>query len=482
MTDQTNSLVPSLLDPEAQGGSTAEGGISFQTGVVLTYLPHWLAQEGFTMFLREGLGDTEVRFFVPGQGFRKEFLEVKDHLVTPAEFWAEFARFRQVAAAGGEFVWFTLATAGLSDSLHPLINGLRRIRDPRDFYEGDFAIRQQSYQDYVVRVVRLGHSVEDAEFLYRKVLIRADLSLHRDYSQALFKQALRDELPECADLPDRVLAAVYSDIAAYVESRRNQPILRSELEARIQSQIPSQWQIPLRPIRLFTGNGQSAASQDDGAVRFEWSAFFNSDYPPPAVWNTQLLADLRATRDWILAHRINRRLRVSGDRRLSANLAIGWAFSAVAGFTIEMVYRDGATWATDAHPRLDTPAYPLTASNLATGYRSSRLVVSIGILRDITPHVEAALPPHGLTGMPVLHFHGATAIESPEQLNLLIRAIKAQISDALAQTAAQQIDLFLLGPAPLALFLGHRLNGLAQVQCYNWAPSGRYVPTCLLDV
>ena len=54
--------------------------------VLLTYLPRWLAMEGFTMLIREASGDFEAQFFVPGQGYAREFLEAKDHSVTPAKF------------------------------------------------------------------------------------------------------------------------------------------------------------------------------------------------------------------------------------------------------------------------------------------------------------------------------------------------------------------------------------------------------------
>ena len=45
--------------------------------------------EGFTAMLREGMGDAEEKFFVPGRGFKKESIEVKNHAVQPAKFWAE---------------------------------------------------------------------------------------------------------------------------------------------------------------------------------------------------------------------------------------------------------------------------------------------------------------------------------------------------------------------------------------------------------
>jgi hypothetical protein len=92
-----------------------------------------MAMEGFTSMLREGMGDVEAKFFVPGRGFTKELVEVKDHQVPPADFWKEIKRFQQLdAGSPGEYQWFTLASAGLSESLHPLVNSLRRLRGPMD--------------------------------------------------------------------------------------------------------------------------------------------------------------------------------------------------------------------------------------------------------------------------------------------------------------------------------------------------------------
>ena len=74
---------PSLLSAESRGGDINEGGLDFQMAVLMTYLPRWLAMEGFTMLIREASGDFEVKFFAPGHGYVREFLESKDHSVTP---------------------------------------------------------------------------------------------------------------------------------------------------------------------------------------------------------------------------------------------------------------------------------------------------------------------------------------------------------------------------------------------------------------
>src|SRR5690349_10327354 len=102
--DKRRKGVPSLLEPESRGGDTADSGLSFQEQVTLAYLPAWLAQDGFTAIIREAIGDTEAKFFVPGHGFAIDLLEVKNHALPPAEFWREIERFQKLdGGAPGTF-------------------------------------------------------------------------------------------------------------------------------------------------------------------------------------------------------------------------------------------------------------------------------------------------------------------------------------------------------------------------------------------
>ena len=480
MTENADGMTLSLLQPESRGGDIAEGGFSFQEQIVLSRIPLWLSQDGFTAMTRESIGDAEAKFFVPGHGFVVELVEAKDHPLTPSDFWSEVKRFQEVdAGSPGTYSWFIIASAGLSRSLRPLVNGLRRVRDAYGFYEDGAAVKDSSFGDYVQIVRRLDHDEQDARFLFEKVLIEAELSAARSHGEALFRQSLITHLREYQDLSSRTLGTIYANLGTFVRGRRNQPVFRRELEAKLREEIDPGQLPPLRPISIYT------STRDEGDLktpdlRFNWATFFGGEtraFPPPERWNRQLFGDLQETRDWIIRHRATRRIRLKGNRRLSASLAVGSVFSAVAGFTIEVDYR-GETWSTAAHPIPTTPPYPLVLK--AAGDRGEHLVVSVGILKDIAPEVESNLEPHGLADMPRLHMMGKGAIRSPEHANVVVRAIKDSISKALAHAGSEQIDLFFAGPAFLALFLGHRLNATAPVQCYEWVATGHYVPTCRL--
>ncbi len=484
MAKRKAPVTPSLLESASRGGDINEGGIAFQAAVVMGHIPRWIAMEGFTSMIREAIFDAEAKFFVPGRGYVKEAIEVKDHSLAPAEFWAEIDRFKQVEAGSpGSYEWFTLASTGLSENLHPLRNSLRRVRDPYGFYRDDPTIFGNSYAEYVQVVRQLGRRDDDAAFLFGRVLLQDDLSLNRVHGKAVFKQELFDHLPEQRDVSDRILEDIYAHLDVFLQSRRNQTITRREVEEHLRERVPAERRQPPQPVRLFTAKDDTAV--DTRVIHFAWAPFFGGDardipYPEPEIWNEQLVGALRATKAWIVEHRDVRRVRLDGARRLSPAVAIGFVFSAVAGFAVDMVNR-GAIWPTDAHETSDTPAYPLTVGGSFESVRGERLIVTVGIFREIVNDVEADLDRLGLAALPTLHIHGAQAIVSPQQLNRIVRDMKGHISQAQRLTGARQIDLFLAGPAPLALFLGHRLNATANIQCYEQVQSGQYVPTCYLS-
>ncbi len=470
--------VPSLLDREATGGEIAEGGFSFQRSVLLAYIPRWLAQEGFSSLTQETYGDIEAKFYNPGRGYVKEFVEAKNHLVVPAEFWKEIGRFQAMAIGSpGTYEWFTLVSSGISDALKPLANGLRRVRGSYGFYEGDEALRSQSYADYERIVEKLGHSKEEAAFLFEHVMIEHSYGSLPDHGRVMFLDALGQYLPEY-DLPPSVTGNLFISLDALVKGRINSPISRRELEAVMTDRVPENLRPAKRPVRIFTAIDPHAQNSD---LVFEWEKFFGGAdraYPPTEEWNGQLVAQLLDARDWINGARTTRNIKLDGNRRLSASLAIGTVFSAVAGYAIDMSYRS-EPWATDRHADGETPGYALTQS-LSRG-ASNRLVVSIGIIKAIASDVEGALPGLGLGAASLLHLHGDQPVESPQHANRAVASIKQAIDEALTETGSASIDLFFAGPASLALFLGHRLNALAPIQCYEWVSPGQYARTCKLS-
>ncbi|MBY0460874.1 MAG: SAVED domain-containing protein [Gemmataceae bacterium] len=202
-----------------------------------------------------------------------------------------------------------------------------------------------------------------------------------------------------------------------------------------------------------------------------------SQRPAPDAWQRDVVGQLQSVKEWLLATRRPRRIRLLGTRRLSASLAIGSVFSAVSGFSVDMEYRDGV-WRTDAHP---TAAYqpPRYAAALA-GDKGSRLVVAVGVMRDVIGEVPTYTASVGWEQAPILNQKVDAAITSAEQANALVQVIKGEVAEALSRTGAKSIYPFLAGSAFLALFLGHRLNATAPVQCHERVAPGSYAPACRL--
>lgn len=475
---ESDHLTPSLLEPQSRGGDIAEGGFSFQDHIILARIPHWLAQDGFTAMLRENIGDVEAKFFVPEQGFVAELLEVKVYSLQPSHFWKEIKRFKEIdTGSPNTYRVFILVSTGISKDLEPLVNGLRRVRNPKDFYEQNSLVYANSLKDYIQLVKKSGGSEEDANFLLKKVEIEFDWSTAKLQGEALFKQSFTECLQEYNDLSIKTLDNIYNNLGIFLRQKRNEIITRKDLENKLREKIPSNQLPDLRSILIYTAT-DNAENPTHPGLRFDWAEFYGGETRQIAqteTWN-ELVIKLQKTRNWIENHRNTKRIKLLGNRRLPACLALGSVFSAVRGYAIEMEYRS-QIWATDSHATSETPAYPWI--NQTTGDMGDRLVVIISILRDIRSNVEKNLAKYELEGMPQLHIHGHEPIISPEHTNVATKGIKDLILENLRCTGSKEIHLFVAGPAPLALFLGHRLDATAPVICYGWS-NEQYTRTCPL--
>jgi len=475
---ESDHLTPSLLEPQSRGGDIAEGGFSFQDHIILARIPHWLAQDGFTAMLRENIGDVEAKFFVPEQGFVAELLEVKVYSLQPSHFWKEIKRFKEIdTGSPNTYRVFILVATGLSKDLEPLVNGLRRVRNPNDFYEQNSLVYANSLNDYIQLVKKSGGSEEDANFLLKKVEIEFDWSTAKLQGEALFKQSFTECLQEYNDLSIKTLDNIYNNLGIFLRQKRNEIITRKDLENKLREKIPSNQLPDLRSILIYTAT-DNAENPTHPGLRFDGAEFYGGETRQIAqteTWN-ELVIKLQKTRNWIENHRNTKRIKLLGNRRLPACLALGSVFSAVRGYAIEMEYRS-QIWATDSHATSETPAYPWI--NQTTGDMGDRLVVIISILRDIRSNVEKNLAKYELEGMPQLHIHGHEPIISPEHTNVATKGIKDLIIENLRCTGSKEIHLFVAGPAPLALFLGHRLDATAPVICYGWS-NEQYTRTCRL--
>lgn len=357
------------------------------------------------------------------------------------------------------------------------MNGLRRVRDPYEFYEAGSSVSEQSYADYAAIVKGLNRSEADAKFLFTRVSVEPNWNLAADHGSVLFKEALGGPHPEFLSYPASCAEQAAQSVRSLVQEHRNKPLRRRLIEEAIGNARPSGSSLVSRPLEIHTEVSSSAVPL--GAIRFRWQEFFGDggrNYPPSKDWQ-RVVDELRAFRDWAISQKLSRKIQLSGDRRLCVSLAVGSVLSAVAGFSVAVDFR-GTVWSTTDFPTPETPIYPLQVKS-PSGIGTD-LIVSVSFMRDIGASVIAYIEGTNLKQSPRLEIHGSGPVVSAAQANQIVNNVKTSITSAIATSGARSIRLFYAGPSPLALLLGHRLNATGVVQCHEWVDGNQYVPTITL--
>ena len=360
-----------------------------------------------------------------------------------------------------------------------MLNALRRVRDAHPFYKGAQQIQDASYNDFVEKVKRLGKSEEMADFLFCKVCFEIDLTDAEDHPRELFWEALFQNYPSLEELPAKDSRAAYPRLVELIQSRKNQPIHRRELEEVIWKKIESEKR-PSPLIKIHTTHDDSD-NGPEGCLHFNWESCFGGyerKFPPAEHWNRQIIEPLQSTKEWLVSTKRPRRIRLSGHRRLSASIAMGYVFSAVSGFMIGMETKEDI-WYTDNHPQADTPDYAWE-QDLHDDELTGDMVVGISVKKKIANEVEQYLETMEFCGSR-LYLFSDIAILSAAHANRAVERAKRIIQESIASVGAKKIHIFIAVPAQFALFLGHRLNAMGEIQCYEYQGTNVYVPTCLIS-
>ncbi|MFQ5851377.1 MAG: SAVED domain-containing protein [Candidatus Binatia bacterium] len=355
-----------------------------------------------------------------------------------------------------------------------MVNALRRVRDALPFYEGVTEIQDASYDAFAAAVERAGRSREDAGFVLSKVLVESDAPDAERLGREIFSSELKRHFPECYYLSADALDGAFERLRSFVKARKNQPIRRAELEETLWSGIPEEVRADKKPVRVFTATEPLDLCSARELV-FQWEEFFGGErrsYPAPEAWQ-RVRRELQATRDWIVKAGRPRRISICGNRRLSTSLCFGSVFSAVSGFALELDYRDRA-WRTDEY---GGSIYPWMVERVEEG-PGGEIAVAIGVLKDIRGDVARFLESEARNMQLRLSLRSSEPLLSPSAANAAVASAKEAISQGLSAAGARALHLFVAAPAPFALFLGHRLNAVGDVQCYEWTNEGSYVPTC----
>ena len=248
--------------------------------------------------------------------------------MTPSEFWPEIEHFQQIDQEDPDsYKRFVLVCTGVSVPVKRMINALRRVRDAYSFYDGAQQIQDTSYDEFVKIVKRLGKSKEMADFLFSKVRCEIDPTDAEAHLRERFRETLFQNYPVFAQLSAELSTEACSQLVELIQSRKNQPIYRWELEGVIWKNIETEKR-PEFSIRIHTIYDDSNEGPE-GCLQFNWKSCFGGserNFPPAEEWNRQVIGELQSTKEWLVSTQRPRRIHLSGHRRLSASIAIGSVF------------------------------------------------------------------------------------------------------------------------------------------------------------
>lgn len=430
----------------------------------------------------ESIGDTEAKFFQPYRGEYKEVLEVKNYRLTLSEFWKEVQRFiRMNEGSPGTWSKFIIACTGISEEIKSIVSALERVRKAQPFYLEEDGVKINSIDAFEELVESKGQQRSTTRFLFDYLDVEYDYSAAQKKGEGLFAAEVTEHLPELGELRGSTIRDVYHRLVELFRSNMNTPISRKTL-IEIIARTSRHQGILEHPIIVTTSTDIShndiVSSKE---LVFGWKEFFGGDdreFPNPSIWDAYLLAELKGVKHWIENNRSEREIALQGKRRLSAALAIGAVFKAVSGFNLCFKYR-GDSCSTSTAIGSDT-----LSTKLDWVYRKGTenvLVVIIGLSRNIEEDVMKCLSELELVNSHILSLHGVTTITSVNEAAIMAQKIKLAISDVLSAKRIACTHLFTAIPSHLAVFIGHRLNAVGLVQCYEFVSPCKYVPTCLIQ-
>ncbi|GIT84925.1 hypothetical protein DSM16313_27070 [Acinetobacter seohaensis] len=105
-------------------------------------------------------------------------------------------------------------------------------------------------------------------------------------------------------------------------------------------------------------------------------------------------------------------------------------------------------------------------------------IITIGFPTAIGNDIESASL--DVKGLPRLNLESTNVIDSIETLNLAVRETKSALVSFKSNNQLSKLHLFIKAPSVFAMVLGHRLNGICDIQLYDWIDR-QYIPTVMLQ-
>lgn len=466
---------PALTDARGMGGVIAQDGFDYQLWDGLARLPAWLANPSFEQLIFEGLEDLEARFYAP-QAPRERLLErfqAKAGSLAPADVREVFETFLQFETAFPQAARVhTLVTPRLPPTVGWLARDPSRVRKARPFYAPFADIMAASDAELRKRLVETyGESL--GSFIAQSVEISERNLPDRDAALATFAVELDRTYPSL-DVSQKRVAEAFEALSGLARRSIRAPLGRAILLQTIQEGLGRQLPLPQSfPLHIRSDRNEA----NERSLEIDASGFSGRDgkFPGPVQWADEQVSPLDRTARWLRSHAVSR-VALSGSYRLTTAIVLGWSLRAAIGFELEIPTREGA-WATDDRPSMSDTALTWQIDE-PTALHGDQLVISIGVLRD--PAADL-LETGGVPSESVLRLFLDGPIPSAKAAQAGVAAIKRAADAAVARLRPRGIQLFIAGPASLAVALGHRWNAMPPTQLHEFVTASRvYAPTALI--
>ena len=456
------------------GGAVARNGFEYQDAYALVKLPQWLAQDAFVEFISEAIGDLEVCYFTPA-GVKRVFHEAKNHVLTSTDFWVEVEQFKTAFDKGaGVYEHFVLVTPRLPGPLSALFTLLERIRGV-GAGAGGAPLLVDARREFVERVVKEKKPEALANFILERVSFE---EFDATAAETRFAGELLDALPVFDALPARRVRDVQEKLDTLVRKSFRQGVTRADLENTILGTLAdgeaAAWAERPSQMKLLRADGDAAHTYElaldlrpfVGPGRGSLSA---------ASWEELHAAAVRAG-EFLQASRPGRRkVLLPAELRMSAAVVLGHAFKATRGHVVLLKHRE-TTYDLGKHEQAAADFFTVGEEPGSAGKAEAVVAIEIGPLTDDVKQACAAL---GLNDLPRLRLSSGSGLPDLAVVNRAVWEARQNLARFRAQLGASVIHLFVKGPSFFAAALGHRLNGVGDVQLYDWMGS-EYTPTARL--
>jgi len=422
----------------------------------------------------EGLEDVEGRFFAPQvKGHHLlERVQAKSGALSPADVSKVLDNFLTFEEAyPGRTRAFTLATPTLPSTLRFIARDLKRVRLASAFY-GPLRDVQDASDSKVLADLTASLGASRAGLLFERGQVDLRGLASVDEAASAFNLALSEAFT--LDLSPSRLRRAFHALAAYGQSHRGQVISRLQIVTVIEAELGGTLRPP-GPFRVhLVGDREDVAPPDALVIDAAALSGAPGRYAAAESWADDLQAPLTALTAWLHGAG-RRRVALSGAYRLTTGFLVGAHFRSAQDFELEIDTKSGP-WRTDDHPERET-ATPRLITRPALTLRAGKLQLAIGVLRG----PEAVLLSNGVNAAEIALAQTEDAVPTGRDLQALVRAIKAFVDVEVNRLRPEGIELYFVGPAAMAVALGHRWNAMPATQLFEYdADQNSYRPTARL--